>query len=242
MIPLPPLPYSYDALAPVISERTMRTHHDKHHAKYVATTIVLAEKAGLTGLSLEDLIRAAAGMSDRKLFNNAAQTWNHGFFWTSMAPHPSRPHGALAAAIQRTFGGVEPLKAAFVEAGAGHFGSGWVWLASEGGRPVVLSTHDADNLLNRNLTPLLVCDLWEHAYYLDYASDRAGFLDLWWERLANWDFAERQYAADAGKEAAWTYPTDAGLDGRIREAARKLRPDEDHHWSPAVGGDVRPHG
>jgi Fe-Mn family superoxide dismutase len=209
MIQLPPLPYAHDALEPVLSETTLRTHHGKHHARYVEVTNTLADKAGLAALPVEDLIRQAAMSPDRKLFNNAAQAWNHAFFWNAMAPSNRPPAGPLAEAIVAAFGGLDELRARFLEEGAGHFGSGWVWLAAEGGRLGVFSTHDADTVVTRSVTPLLVCDLWEHAYYLDHKNDRAGFLGQWWDRLANWDFAEMQFAADAGRGAAWTYPLEA---------------------------------
>jgi Fe-Mn family superoxide dismutase len=209
MIQLPALPYSYDALEPVLSEACLRIHHDKHHAKYVQVTNALASGAGSAGRTLEDLIRQGDVAPDRKLFNNAAQAWNHAFFWNCMAPGPSRPGGALARAIDASFEDLGRLRQAFIDDGAAHFASGWVWLAAKGDHLCVFSTHDAETVVTRDVTPLLVCDLWEHAYYLDHKNDRAGFLALWWDRLANWDFAEAQFAAEHGKGAAWRYPTEA---------------------------------
>jgi Fe-Mn family superoxide dismutase len=211
MITLPPLPYAYDALEPVVSEATMRTHHGKHHAKYVETANTLAQARGLGGLAVEDLIRSAAMAPDRGLFNNAAQAWNHAFFWNCMAPQPSAAGGDLLEAIRQGFGDPDKLRQSFIGEGAAHFGSGWVWLVAEDGRLSVVTTHDADTMATRDLTPLLVCDLWEHAYYLDHRNDRAGFLGAWWDRLANWDFATRQFSASRG--AAWTYP--AGADAYV---------------------------
>jgi Fe-Mn family superoxide dismutase len=210
MIVLPPLPYPYGALEPVLSERTLRVHHDRHHARYVEVANALAAEQGLQGLSLEDLVQRAA-LSDAKLFNNAAQAWNHGFFWNSMGQRPSRPAGRLAEALAARFGDLERLRAEFVEAGAAHFGSGWVWLMADAGSFSVVATHDADTAATRALTPLLVCDLWEHAYYLDHQNDRKAFLEGWWDRLANWDFAARQYAASLGEGEPWHYPAGADV-------------------------------
>jgi superoxide dismutase, Fe-Mn family len=220
MFELPPLPYPYDALAPVISDRTMRFHHDKHHAAYVETTNKLVEAAKARPESLEALIRDASRSAEtRKLFNNAAQAWNHAFFWEAMSPRRLTPGGDLAAAITRAFGGHDGLKSKFVEEGAGHFGSGWVWLAADRSAALqVVATHDADDMVTREqLTPLIVCDLWEHAYYLDHQNDRKGFLEDWFDRLANWTFAERQLEAARGRGEPWRY-ADAGR-GSARPAA-----------------------
>jgi Fe-Mn family superoxide dismutase len=208
MFPLPDLPYAYGALAPTISERTLHFHHDKHHATYVKTLNALVEASGKSWPSLEALIVEAARSGPKKLFNNAAQAWNHAFFWTSMSPTRSAPAGDLAAAIAAAFSGQDKLKTAFVTAGAEHFGSGWVWLAADrGGALKVVSTHDADDTLTlQDLTPLLVCDLWEHAYYLDYQNDRKAFLETWFDALPHWDFAAHQLAAAKGKGEAWRYP------------------------------------
>ena len=205
MILLPPLPYAYDALEPAISERTMRTHHDKHHARYVEVTNALVASVGNPGASLEEMVTKAWLRSARKLFNNAAQALNHGFFWECMTPDRSAPSGEFARALNLAFDG--DARAAFIAEGLGHFGSGWVWLVSNKGALTILSTHDADTVARMaGLTPLLVCDVWEHAYYLDHTSDRAAYLAGWWDKLANWAFAERQYEASVGRAAAWTYP------------------------------------
>jgi Fe-Mn family superoxide dismutase len=207
MIKLPPLPYAYDALEPTISATTMQTHHDKHHAKYVETVNKLAQEAGLDGRSLEDIIAAAekTGSGGKTLLNNAGQAWNHAFFWDCMSPERRDPGGELEAAIGAAFGGLAGLKAAFVKEGAGHFGSGWVWLAVDQGRLSVTSTHDGGTLANRPQVPLLVCDLWEHAYYLDYKQDRKGFLERWFDSVANWTFAEAEFAAAAGRREPWHF-------------------------------------
>jgi Fe-Mn family superoxide dismutase len=209
MFSLPKLPYAYDALAPVISERTMQFHHDKHHATYIKTLNELLEKAGKSPKSLEEVVRESAGEPDqRRLFNNAAQAWNHTFFWSAMSPDKDRPAGDLAGAIDKAFGGLAALKQQFVADGAAHFGSGWAWLAADrNGALKVLTTHDADDSLTKtDLTPLLVCDLWEHAYYLDYQNDRKTFLETWFDALPNWEFAGYQFAAAQGRGETWRHP------------------------------------
>jgi Fe-Mn family superoxide dismutase len=205
MIQLPPLPYGYDALEPVIGAETMRTHHDKHHAKYVDTVNELIRDVGLEGKDLETIIAEAERRSHTKLVNNAGQAWNHAFFWDCMTPQRGEPSGDLEGAVGEAFGGLEGLREAFVTEGANHFASGWVWLAADQGRLTVLSTHDGGTLANKPQTPLLVCDLWEHAYYLDYKQDRKGFLERWFDRVANWDFAARQLAAAQGRGEPWHF-------------------------------------
>jgi Fe-Mn family superoxide dismutase len=202
MFILPKLPYGYSALEPTLSADTLHTHHDKHHKTYVEKTNELAQKASLEGRSLEDVVRESQRKGDIKLFHNAAQAWNHAFFWQCMTPKPAAMGGALKAAIDQAFGGLDAFKAAFIDEGFNHFGSGWVWLAATSEGLKVVSTHDADDtLIKDGLFPLLVCDLWEHAYYLDYKNDRKGFLKRWLDEVANWDFAERQLAASNGAVA-----------------------------------------
>lgn len=208
MFTLPDLPYGPDALSPVISAETLRFHHGKHHKTYVDTLNRLLGEAAATPDSLEAVVRDAAGDAARvKLFNNAAQAWNHGFFWEVMAPDGGAPGEALAPAIARKFGDLAGLRTAFVEAGVGHFGSGWVWLLADGDRLEIITTHDAGNPLTLGAAvPLTVCDLWEHAYYLDHQNDRKGFLEAWFDRLLNWTFADAQFDAAHGRGAAWAYP------------------------------------
>jgi Fe-Mn family superoxide dismutase len=208
MFELPDLPYAYDALQPVISDKTLHFHHDKHHAAYVKTVNELTNTAADAGKSLEDVVRGAVKAGNKKLCNNAAQAWNHAFFWESMTPIAGPPPSELAAAIAGAFGDLKGLKEKFVAEGAAHFGSGWVWLVSDAaGKLEVRSTHDADDTLtNEGATPLIVCDLWEHAYYLDHQNDRKGFLEAWFDRLPNWAFAARQYAAVRGAGETWRYP------------------------------------
>ena len=205
MITLPELPYAYDALSPTLSADTLHAHHDKHHAKYVETANKLLPEAGLEGRPLEEVIAEAERRGLVKLFNNAAQAWNHAFFWDCMTPSRRDPGGDLKGAIERAFGGLAGLKEKFVAEGADHFASGWAWLAAEGSELTVLSTHDAGTLAHDNRTPLLVCDVWEHAYYLDYRQDRKAFLDRWFDAVANWEFAESQFAAAQGGRRPWTF-------------------------------------
>jgi len=220
MFILPKLPYDYAALEPTLSADTLHTHHDKHHKAYVEKTNQLAGKAGLEGRTLEDVVREAQRRGDKKLFNNAAQAWNHAFFWQCMTPDAAAPSGDLKSAIERAFGGLDAFKDAFVEEGANHFASGWAWLVTGAEGLKVISTHDADDTLVKDgLFPLLVCDLWEHAYYLDYKNDRKGFLKAWLDRVANWSFAERQLAASNGQGDGFRYPApSAGDMGDRRDA------------------------
>lgn len=205
MIELPELPYPYDALEPVVSAATLHVHHDKHHARYVTVTNELVSGSPLEAASLENVI-AAAG-NDRKLFNNAAQSWNHGFFWACMTSRQRAPSGQLQGAIDNSFGSIDALRSAFLGEGLAHFGSGWVWLVARGEALQVVSTHDAATFVaDPAMTPLLVCDLWEHAYYLDHQNDRGAFLAGWWDRLSNWSLAEQQFSAARGEGPTWTYP------------------------------------
>ena len=208
MFVLPQLPYAYDALEPVMSRRTLHLHHDKHHAGYIRTVNDLLEKASTAPTTLESVVVEALRSDDRGLFNNAAQAWNHGFFWQSMSAIGPQPADGLARAIAEAFGDLGGLRKAFTGEGAAHFGSGWVWLTVDGGGVLrVTSTHDAGDMLTQpDTTPLLVCDLWEHAYYLDRQNDRKGFLESWFDILANWRFAAHQYAASRGEGELWLYP------------------------------------
>jgi Fe-Mn family superoxide dismutase len=202
---LPDLPYGYDDLAPTMSSETLHLHHDKHHARYFTVTneIVGDKDVG----SLEDVIVKAAKDGEKKLFNNAAQAWNHTFFWNCMTPTKGAPTGDLAAAIDAAFGGLDGLKTKFVDEGFSHFGSGWVWLAADAsGALSIVQTHDGENLLTKDLTPLLVADLWEHAYYVDYKNDRKAFLGAWFDALPNWALAASQLDAAQGNGAVWTHP------------------------------------
>jgi superoxide dismutase, Fe-Mn family len=206
MYVLPPLPYDEGALRPVIGVETMRTHHGKHHAGYVsAVNELLGDAAG--SRPLEDVIADAHKTGSRKLFNNAAQAWNHAFFWESMAPAAAPVEGPLQDALNAGSGNLDAFKDRFVAEGVAHFASGWVWLVASKRKLEVVSTHDAEQpwLDTTGGTPLLVCDLWEHAYYLDYKNERGQFLRAWVDRLANWKFAASQYAATSRGDPGYRY-------------------------------------
>lgn len=210
MIELTPLPYDMGALAPVISAATLEKHHGAHHAAYVKKTNALAQAKGLDGVPLEHIIERAHAARDQALFNQAAQAWNHGFYWMSMAP-PSTggPEStALRDAIGAAFGGFPQFREQFLEKGAAHFASGWIWLVAKPDGALALHlTHDAATpIATPELRPVLVCDLWEHAYYLDVQNARATYLEGFIDRLCNWTFAERQFAAALKGEEGWRYP------------------------------------
>lgn len=201
-ITLPPLPYADDALAPAISATTLQTHHGKHHKAYVDKTNAAIEGTDLAGASLEQIIAAAEAKGDKGLFNNAAQSWNHAFYWNSMTPDAAAPTGELAAAIDAAFGSLDKLKEELAAQGAAHFASGWVWLVSRGGKLAVEQTHDAATFATGDAKPLLVIDLWEHAYYLDHKNLRPDYLKAVIEKHLNWTFA----AENLAREGTWTYP------------------------------------
>lgn len=208
---LPPLPYGASDLSPVLSAETLEIHHGRHHARYVETLNRLLSEQNFSAGTLEEIIRIAQGSGAKGLFNNAAQAWNHAFYWESMTPTVALPTNALADAIVAAFGDIEGLGKRVLAEGTGHFGSGWVWLIARGSKLEVVSTHDAASpLTDEGATPILTCDVWEHAYYIDYRQDRANWLSGWFERLANWEFAGRQYAAALGQGAPWRYPEPAG--------------------------------
>ena len=182
---LPELPYKMSALAPHISKETLEYHYGKHHAAYVAKLNAAVEAdASLAGKSLEDLIRTTKG----GVFNNAAQTWNHTFYWNGLAHHGGgEPTGALLDAITSTFGSFSDFRDQFSGVAAGHFGSGWAWLVQDGGALKIVDTHDAGNPMTAGQKPLLTCDVWEHAYYVDYRNARPEYIKGFWH-LVNWDF------------------------------------------------------
>lgn len=195
---LPPLPFEMDALEPYITKRTLEFHHGKHHKTYVDK---LNEKPlqdqlthlNLQGKSLEDIIMASAHKDDQvDLFHAAAQVWNHTFYWNSMKKDGGgEPTGNLIELIKRDFGSFEAFKKQFVEAGTKVFGSGWVWLVYEQGKLKILGTSNADVPLTAVQTPLLTCDVWEHAYYLDYQNRRKDYVEIFLDHLVNWGFAAK---------------------------------------------------
>jgi Fe-Mn family superoxide dismutase len=189
---LPDLPYSLGALEPYVSGETLEYHWGKHHRGYVNRLNDLVRGTDLAGQPLDELVKQAKGAT----FNNAAQAWNHAFYWKCLTPHgPSRPSSRVAAAIEKRFGSFESFKGLFARTATGKFGSGWIWLVRNAeGTLFVEATDDAGNPLADGRTPLLTCDVWEHAYYLDYRNDRAAYVDAFW-RIADWDFVERNFSA-----------------------------------------------
>ena len=190
---LPPLPYPMDALQPHMSKETLEYHYGKHHQAYVTNLNNLIKGTEFENASLEDIVRRSSG----GVFNNAAQVWNHTFFWNCMRPASgaaAEPSGALADAINAKWGSLAAFKEAFAKSGVGNFGSGWTWLVKKADGSVdIVNTSNAGTPITGNDQPLLTCDVWEHAYYIDYRNRRPDFLASWWN-LANWDFAAKNFA------------------------------------------------
>tara|TARA_R110000868_G_scaffold9807_3_gene48288 strand:+ start:528 stop:1133 length:606 start_codon:yes stop_codon:yes gene_type:complete len=195
---LPALPYAQDALAPHISAETLDFHHGKHHAAYVTNLNKLLDGHELAGKSLEDVVKASAGKADMAgIFNNAAQVWNHTFYWNSMTPNGGgAPSGDLASMIERDFGSLDAFKTAFATAGATQFGSGWAWLVLKDDKLEIRKTGNAETpITEAGVTPLLTMDVWEHAYYVDFRNRRPDYIATFLSDLVNWDFAAANLAA-----------------------------------------------
>lgn len=191
---LPELPYAYDALGEFMSAETLEYHHDKHHNAYVDNGNKLAEAAGMSGNSLEEIVMASFG-TNAGLFNNAAQHYNHMHFWHWMAPNgggKSIP-GNLEAAINSDLGGYDKFKADFMAAGATQFGSGWCWIAMKDGKLEIMKTPNGENPLVHGATPILGCDVWEHSYYIDYRNARPKYLEAFVDNMINWDYVLEMY-------------------------------------------------
>lgn len=198
---LPPLPYASDALQPHLSERTLEFHYGKHHQSYLKKLRSAIEGTADEQKSLEQIIRTCGG----SIFNNAAQVWNHTFYWNSMSPDGGgKPAGSMAELIERDFRSLAHFKERFSEAATANFGSGWTWLVQrpDDGRLDVINSSDAENPLPHGLRPLLTLDVWEHAYYLDYQNDRARYVQAFVDELINWDFASANLAGDSAQAAA----------------------------------------
>jgi len=192
---LPSLPYGYDALQPFISKETLEYHHDKHHKAYVEAANKLLTETALENKSLEDVIRTShRDPKLTKLYDNAAQHWNHSEFWLCMKP-PGHSHipSDISKRLDADLGGLEKFKKDFVAQGVADFGSGWVWLIIDSGRLKILSTSNADNPPALGKTALLTCDVWEHAYYIDYRNDREKFLKAFVDNLINWEHVAALY-------------------------------------------------
>lgn len=188
---LPPLPYSLDALAPTLSKETLEYHYGKHHKAYVDKLNELIPGTEFAELSLEEIIKKSpAG----PIFNNAAQIWNHTFYWHSMTPESTKnkPHDALANDIDKTFGSFEKFKEAFNKAAIAQFGSGWAWLIKDAQGLAIQTSSNAATPFKDGKTCLMTCDVWEHAYYIDYRNARPKYLEKFWE-LVNWDFASKNF-------------------------------------------------
>jgi len=192
---LPPLPYAEDALEPYLSAKTLQFHHGKHHQTYVDTLNKLVEEQGLRDQSLERLIQATyRDDSKMAVFNNAAQVWNHNFFWRCMTKNGGgEPGGELAKAIKQDFGSFDRFADAFEAVATGQFGSGWAWLVFDAGKLKVIKTPNAVDPVAGGQTALLTCDVWEHAYYLDYQNRRPDFVKAFVDNLINWDFVAENF-------------------------------------------------
>lgn len=186
---LPPLPYALDALAPHISKETLEYHYGKHHQAYVNNLNKLIEGTQFEQATLEEIIQKAKG----PLFNNAAQIWNHTFYWHCLSPNGGgEPTGELAAQINKTFGSFDEFKKQFTQAATTAFGSAWTWLVKDTtGALSIVSTSNASTPMTEGLTALLTCDVWEHAYYIDYRNRRPDYLIAFWE-IVNWEFVAKQ--------------------------------------------------
>ena len=196
---LPDLPYAYDALGDYMSAETLEYHHDKHHKAYVDNGNKLAEEAGMSDKTLEEVVIASFG-TNAGLFNNAAQHYNHIHFWNWMAPNgggTSLP-GDLQAAIDSDLGGYDKFKADFIAAGMTQFGSGWCWLSVKDGKLEISKTPNGENPLVHGASPILGCDVWEHSYYIDYRNARPAYLEAFVDNLINWDYVAEMYAAAKG--------------------------------------------
>ncbi|WP_205703006.1 superoxide dismutase [Paraburkholderia kururiensis] len=192
---LPPLPYAENALEPVISAQTVSFHYGKHHRSYFDNLAKLTPNTPFAGQSLEALIVGSYGVPEHEaVFNNAAQAWNHNFYWQSLSPSPTRPSEALNAAIVRDFGSVDQVTSKLAAVSASQFGSGWGWLVAQRGKLAVIKTANADTPLAHGLVPLLTVDVWEHAYYLQYQNRRPEYLEHVMAKLINWDFASANFA------------------------------------------------
>jgi Fe-Mn family superoxide dismutase len=256
MFRLKPLPFDVSALEPHMSRRTLELHYGKHHAGYVEKLNKLIRGTEFEKASLEQIIQGACGREDAaSIFNNAGQVWNHDFFWESLKPQGGgQPTGALQHAIESAFGSFDSFRDQFVKSATNHFGSGWTWLAQEGGRLRVLSTHDAENPLVFGQRPLTCCDVWEHAYYLDHENNRERFVRTFLEKLVNWEFAGKQFAMQgegnlaAGRqyqdEQAKFAQSPERVASKSQEAARALEGEEGKQLEEArrrtAAGPARP--
>jgi Fe-Mn family superoxide dismutase len=187
------LPYAEDALDPVVSAKTISFHYGKHHKAYADNLTNLVKGTPYENMSLEEIVKKSAGNDKEKpVFNNAAQVWNHDFYWQSMTPKGGEPSGKIADALKDSFGGIKEFKEAFAKAAVAQFGSGWAWLVKgKDGKLEIATTSNADTPVAHGKTALLTADVWEHAYYLDYQNRRPDHVKDWLDKVANWSFAEK---------------------------------------------------
>ena len=191
---LSPLPYDEAALAPTISGKTLSFHYGKHYKAYVEKVNELVPGTRYADMTLENVVKATADdPGHHEIFNNAAQAWNHMFFWPCLSPRGGKPAGDLAQAIERDFGGYEKFKEDFAKQGVAQFGSGWIWLVAQGGKLAIEKTADAMTPMAQGKRVLLAIDVWEHAYYLDYQNRRPDYLKAVIDKLLNWDFATQNF-------------------------------------------------
>ncbi len=187
---LPKLSYALDALAPVISKETLEYHYGKHHQTYITNLNNLIKGTEFESMSLEDIVKKSSG----GVFNNAAQTWNHSFYWNCLTPNKTEPKGALLDSINKKWGNFDEFKKAFSQLSIGTFGSGWGWLVkTPAGELDLVSTSNAATPLTSSAIPLLTCDVWEHAYYIDYRNSRPNYLEGFF-KIVNWDFVAQNFA------------------------------------------------
>ncbi len=194
MFELPTLPYAMDALQPFISKETLEYHYGKHHLAYVNNLNKLVKDTEFATLPLEDIIMTSSG----GIFNNAAQIWNHTFYWHCLTPNSTgEPSGKLADAIKKTFGSFDEFKKLFIDSATKLFGSGWTWLAQDAnGKLEIINESNAGLPMKSNKKALFTCDVWEHAYYIDYRNARANYLEKFWS-IVNWDFVEKNFSSEA---------------------------------------------
>ncbi len=187
------LPYAKSALAPHLSEETLSFHYEKHHQTYMNNLKKLLEGKAEAEKSLTEIVKSSTG----GVFNNAAQIWNHDFYWKSMKPNGGgEPTGALADAIKKDFGNFADFRTQLAQAAVGQFGSGWAWLVKDGETLKITSTSNAEVPITKGLTPIITCDVWEHAYYIDYRNLRAKYVDTFLDKLVNWDFAAANFKGE----------------------------------------------
>lgn len=196
------LAFERDALEPYMSRETLLFHYDKHHKGYADTLESLIEGTSYESLDLEGIIEAARRRGDIDVLNNAAQVWNHNFFWRSISPKGGKPDGAIRDLVEKQFNSLDEFKKAFRDAATGLFGSGWVWLVIDNGELRIVTSGNAETPMGAELTPLLTLDVWEHAYYIDYRNRRAAFAEAFLDHLVNWKFAAANLDLARSQKAA----------------------------------------